>query len=333
MKLAHNSILALKLGAKILPSEIADYGVTTLGNVYWVDADNGADTDDGLTAQTAFKTIAKAYATVVSDHNDVIILSATATPHAQTSMLTIAKNRVHFVGADLRNGAYGMGARARITMGVTTATTDVAVLLNTGTGNTFSNIKFASDNTLTQSLYTVVDSGEYAIYNNCEFYKSTMLDVSLAAEVLANGDSTQWVDCVFGSDANAVATACIRPNVLCTRGTAPSGTGQLRDNIFSHCLFLVLAGATATATRRVYGANANDVERMLLFENCVFLASAASLATPGAAVGFGAAQNVGTVLLKACTSVAHTLMVAASVGIYVDGAVPTFATTGVAKSS
>jgi hypothetical protein len=56
-------------------------------------------------------------------------------------------------------------------------------------------------------------------------------------------------------------------------------------------------------------------------------------ATPAHAVGFGSAQTEGCVILKNCTSVDHTVMAQAAVGVYVDGAVPTFATTGVSKAS
>ena len=277
-----------------------------------------------------YNTIAAAYAAAVSNRHDVILLSANAA-HAQTSMLTISKSRLHFIGLGFRPGSIGMGARARVTMGVTTAATDVAVLLNTGVGNTFQGIKFDSGNTKDESLYSVIDSGEYAIWEGCEFYKSTDLDQNLAAEVVANGDSSQFINCTFGSLANAVADNCIRPNVLCSRNTAPSGTAQLRDNVFQDCLFLVKAGGTEPV--RVYGANAADVERMLLMKNCTFFSNALGAATPAHAVGFGSAQTEGSVLLQDCASVDHTVMAQASVGIYVAGSVATFATTGVAKAS
>lgn len=270
-------------------------------------------------------TIASAYAAVTSNRHDVIFLSANAA-HAQTSMLSIAKNRVHFVGMGLRGGAFGMGARARVTMGVTTAATDLAVMQNTGVGNTFRNIKFDSANTKDESLYAVVEAGEYAIYENCEFYKSTDLDQNLAAEVANNGDSAQWIRCTFGSTANIIADDKIRPNMLCTGGIVAGK--KLRDNIIDDCLFLVKAAGTEAV--RIYGANATDVERMLLVKNSVFLANILGAATPAHAVGFGAAQTQGTVLLKNCTSVDHTVMKEASRSIYVDGAVPTHNTSGVA---
>lgn len=276
-----------------------------------------------------FTTISAAVDAATTNEHDVILLSANAA-HAQTAMLDISKNRLHIIGLDGRNrkNSIGMGARSRVTMGVTTAATDIAVIKNTGVGNTFTNIKFDSSNTKDESLYAVAEGGEYTIYDNCEFYKSTDLDVSLAAEVLNNGDSVQWLNCVFGSTANIIADNCIRPNMLVT---ATLSGKKCRDNFISHCLFLSKAGGTEAV--RIYGANATDVERMLLVENSVFLNNKLSAATPAHAVGFGAAQTEGSVILKNCTSVDHTVMAQAAVGIYVDGAVPTFATTGVSVAS
>lgn len=278
--------------------------------------------------QSVHSTIASAYASCVSGRNDVVLISANAA-HAQTSMLSITKNRIHFIGMSLRHGSIGMGARARITMGVTTAATDLAVMQNTGIGNTFRGLKFDSGNTKDESLYAVVEAGEYAIYENCEFYKSTDLDVSLAAEVANNGDSAQWINCTFGSSANIVADNCIRPNMLVSGGIV-SGK-KMRDNVIRDCLFLVKAAGTEAV--RIYGANATDVERMLLVKNSTFLSNKLGAATPAHAVGFGAAQTEGTVLLQDCVAVDHTVMAQAAVGIYVAGSVPTFATSGVAVAA
>jgi hypothetical protein len=298
--------------------------ITTFGNVYWVDATDGHDTNDGLSKETAVKTIAAAYALTTTNNHDVILLSGYAA-HAVTSMLDISKNRVHFVGLDLRGG-YGMGARARVTMGVTTAAADIAVMKNTGVGNTFTGIKFDSSNTKAESLYTVAEGGEYTVYDRCEFYKSTDLDETAAAEVLNNGDSVQWIKCVFGSSANETVGAVIRPCMLLTRETL---TGKVcRDNIVDSCIFLTKAANAARVD--IYGANATDVERMFLVKDSVFFSNPLGSATPAHAVGFGSAQTEGVVLLKNCTSLDHTVMKQASRNIYVDGAVPTHNTSGVA---
>lgn len=309
----------------------------TTGNVYYVipSSDGGyvefydkyqKQYKDGTLA--VHSTIASAYAAATSNRHDVILLSANAA-HAQTSMLSIAKNRLHFVGLSMRGGSMGMGARVRVTMGVTTAATDIAVMQNTGVGNTFRNIKFDNGNTKDESRYSVAEGGEYSIYESCEFYLSGQLDDTAAADVLNNGDSAQWIKCVFGSTVNEIADNKIRPCMLLSRETI---TGKVcRDNIIDSCLFLSKSAGVEHVD--IYGANATDVERMLLVKDSVFLSNALGAATPAHAVGFGAAQTEGTVLLKNCSSVDHIVMAQAAVGIYVDGAVPTFATTGVSVAS
>jgi hypothetical protein len=308
----------------------------TEGNVYFVIPstdtaytqfvkDNQKIYDDGSARiQTS---LSDAYDAAVTNRNDVIVLSAYGA-HAITSMLDISKNRIHFVGGGFRAGSMGMGARARVTMGDSTVSADIALMKNTGVGNTFHNIKFDSSSTVAASLYCVAEGGEYTIYDGCEFYKSTDLDENVAAEVLNNGDSVQWLNCVFGSTVNASVGAVIRPEMLLTRETI---TGKVcRDNIIDNCLFLSKAGNAAKTD--IYGGSAggNDVERMLLIKDTVFLSNILAAATPDDAISFAAAQTQGTVLLKNCTSVDHTVMKTASLAIYVDGAVPTQNTSGVA---
>lgn len=300
----------------------------TFGNVWYVDATNGKDGNSGASPDKAFATISAAVDAATTNNHDIIYLSSYAA-HAQTEMLTISKSRLHFIAADFRPGSIGLGARARVTMGVTTAATDLAVMENLGVGNTFSGIKFDSSNTVAESLYAVVEAGEYAVYEGCEFYKSTDLDQNLAAEVANNGDSAQWINCTFGSTANIVADDKIRPNMLVSGGIV-SGK-KCRDNVIQNCLFLVKAAGTEAV--RIYGANATDIERMLLVKNSTFLSNTLGAATPAHAVGFGAAQTQGTVLLQDCASVDHTVMAQAGVGIYVAGSVPTFATSGVSVAA
>jgi len=325
--LARDYMPPLRYGAKILPTEILGGGYTVFGNTWYVDPTNGSDDNTGKSPDEAFASIGAAHSAATTNNHDVILVSAYAA-HVQTSMLSITKSRLHFVGCDLRSG-FGIGARARVTMGVTTAATDLAVMQNTGVGNTFTGFKFDSSNTKAESLYSVVEAGEYSIYQRCEFYKSTDLDETAAAEVANNGDSAQWLNCTFGSTANIIADDKIRPNMLLTGGIV-SGK-KCRDNVIDSCLFLVKAAGTEAV--RIYGANATDVERMLLVKDSIFLSNALGAATPAHAVGFGAAQTQGSVILKNCTSVDHTVMAQAAVGIYVDGAVPTFGTTGVSVAS
>jgi len=309
----------------------------TTGNVYVVmpssDAgyvqfhkDNQKTYLDGT--EMIHSTVASAYAATTTERHDVILLSAYAA-HAQASMLTISKNRIHFIGLGGRGGSIGMGARSRITLGVTTVATDLAEMKNTGVGNTFTGIKFDSSNTKDESLYGIVEAGEYAIYNSCEFYKSSDLDDAGAAEIALNGDSAQFLNCTIGSSANE--TGDIRANVLCTGGIV-SGK-KLRDCYFENCMFLAKADDTDKVF--VYGANATDVERSLTFKGCTFFNNPLGAGTPAAAIAFGAAQTEGAVFCDANTAcVDVTVLGTTGQNIFVisqDGS--TYATAGLAVSS
>lgn len=314
--------------AAIAPSKILGGGMLGAGRILYVAPSTSAAFaywSSRVTGADLFTSIQDAYDQVVSNRNDVILLSPDA--HPVTKMLNMSKNRFHIIGADA-GGRY-QGARARITMGVTTAATDLAVLQNTGVGVSMTNIKTDSGNTKDESLYSVVEAGEYTKYEGCEFYKSTDLDVTGAAEVAMNGDTVLFRNCAFGSTANIIADNVIRPNVLLTKGIV---AGKVcRDSVFDDCLFLSKAGGTEFVN--VYGANADDVERMLVIKDSIFLNNTLSAATPAHAVGFGSAQTAGVVILKNCTSVDHTVMAQAAMNIFVDGSVPTFATTGVSVAS
>jgi hypothetical protein len=303
-------------GSELIPGGLP----VSFGKIIWCDSDNGNDGNTGFAKNKAVRTLAQAYALARSGYNDVIVLSGNAT-HTLTSMLDITKNRVHIIGESVGR-RYGQAAK--VSLGVTTAATDIATVQNTGVRNSFRNIKFMNSNTVAEGIYCFAEGGEYTVFENCEFYKETDLDVTGAAEVLMNGDSPQFFNCTFGSLANIIADNVIRPNVLLT---ATLSGKKCRDAYFENCQFWSKAGGTEHVA--VYGANATDVERLLMFKECSFINNPLSAATPAHAVGFGAAQTQGAVVLKNCTSVDYTVMAQASVGIYVDGAVPTFATSGV----
>lgn len=274
-----------------------------------------------------FSDISLAYAQMVSGRNDVLLLSPDS--HVVTAMLDISKNRCHFIGVDQRGGI-GMGARSRISMGVTTAATDIAVMKNTGVGNTFIGIKFSSSNTKNESLYTVAEGGEYTVYQNCEFYKSTHLDKTGAAEILNNGDSVQWLNCTIGSSANELSGAVIRPCMLLT---ATLSGKKCRDNVMLDCILLRKSGNVAN--RFIYGANATDVERMFYIDRTLFFSNPLGAATPAVGVDFGAGQTEGAVVLGAgCTSVDVTVLGATGEGVYtLAPSSPTYATSGVAVNA
>lgn len=291
---------------KWLASEVQS-GLTVFGNVWYVNSDTGSDTGTGNTPSTAFATISKAVSMATTNNHDVIFLSGNAV-HSQTSMLTISKSRLHFIGTGVGFRKYGQ--RSRITMGVTTATSDVFMVKNTGVGNTFANIKFANDNTLTQNVAAVGEGGEYSSYSNCEFYDSTRLNSDTHAEMVLNGDSAQFYDCTFGSLADSVSGDKVRPAVLLTAETV--GTGLVsRDVLFDGCRFWKNAGGTTTAMVK---GGATDVERVMEFHNCGFIANVLG-AQPAVAISL-ATLTVGQVLLTGDTFSAECTKLATATGVF-----------------
>jgi hypothetical protein len=301
-------IPALKYGAKVMANEVLGAAAPfTFGTVYYVDYDNGLDTQDGLSPDSAFKTLAYAYTQVTTNKHDVIVLSANS-GHALSSMLTVSKNRVHFIGSGVGQRKYGQ--RSSVTMGVTTATSDVFAVKNTGVGNTFANIKFSNGNTLTQNVAAVGEGGEYASYQNCEFYDSTRLDSDTHAEMVLNGDSSQFFDCTFGSLADAVSGDKVRPAVLLTKDTVASGKVS-RDVLFDGCKFWKQAGGTTTAF--IKGA-ATDVERVMEFHDCQFVANVLG-AQPAVAIDV-ATLTAGQIILTGDTCSFECTKIATATGVF-----------------
>lgn len=317
------------------PNGILSFGVpvmggggipATFGDVYFVDYRNGSADNDGKTPASAFKLLSTAYDHCTTNNNDVVLIDGDS-EIIETAMITLTKNRIHTIGLNGPPPGLGYGCGARVTQSTTGVAADIATLHNTGVRNTFTGVKFSNGSTTATSLYTVAEGGEYTRYNFCEFYKGALLTTAGTAEVLCNGDSSQWYGCTFGDLVNERGSDAIRrPNVLVSRETI---TGKVaRDCSFVDCTFLHKAAHVDVSF--VWGANATDVERRMLFIRPVFWNCVLATADPADAIDFGAAQTTGDVLLVDPAGVNITAFGGASLNIYVQGAVPTAATTGIA---
>lgn len=291
------------------------------GKVYFVNPTTGSDGNKGTSMDKPFASISAAYSAATSNNHDVIVLSASSA-HVPTDELTVSKNRLHFWGMDAVVRDYGYGSRSRVTMGVTTGTA-IAIVQNTGVGNTFSNIKFDSSDTLSTSLYSFAEGGEYTIISNCEIYKSTDLNQATAAELLMNGDSALVTGCTVGSLANQVTAA--RTNVLLTRTTIAGKVA--RDVTFKDCL--LWQNTTSATACHFHATTATDVERMFLIDNCMMYSAKLSTATMGDAIIVDTAQTEGNIIVKNSFSNATAIGTTGSVGIlYAGYAVGAAATAG-----
>ena len=289
----------------------------TFGNYWFVDPVNGSDGNTGTSATSAFATIAQAYGKCITNNDDVILLRGSSTAHVLSSMLTVAINRVHFVGLDGAWRAYGQGAR--VSFSGASGAANIAALLNTGTRNSFTNIKFDNESAITQSIYSVVDGGEYAQWNNCEFYLGTNLNTTGAAEFVWNGDSCQMNDCTVGSLANPLVGSILRPCILLTKGVAGSGL-VCRDGLIRNSR--MWRNASATTNTFIYGANASDVERVLNLEHVAFINNGASAFKPAQCVQSAATLTVGQIILDPTCYGVNVTKISTTTGVFVSGPAP-----------
>jgi hypothetical protein len=285
------------------PHGVSSFGIpvfggsvpSTFGDVYFVDYRNGSDGNSGKSTDNAVKTLSKAYALCTSNNNDVILIDGDS-GIVETAMISWSKNRIHVYGLDGTSRKYGQGAR--VSIGVTTDTADVALLQVTGVRNSFHNIKFSSSNTLTEGKFTVQDGGEYTVFECCEFYLSSQLAVTDASEFLCNGDSSQYRDCTFGSNVAIVTANGERPCVSVVRETV---TGKVaRDVSFIGCNFW--RNSADVDNSFIYSSGATDVERLMLFEDCLFCNTLKSSTVMTLGIVADAALTEGQIILKNCAS-------------------------------
>lgn len=176
-----------------------------------------------------FATVAAAYDAAESNNNDVILLDGQSV-HTVTEMLTVAKNRVHFVGMDGGNRLSYQGAR--IYMGVTGVTTDLAPVLVTGNRNTFRNIKFENASTTNQSLYGFIDNGEGTFIENCSFVKTAGLDDANHAHFWMAGDSLNMKNVVIGQ--SNVPSSAAGFGILIDGKTGGGTDGTVKENFLEN---------------------------------------------------------------------------------------------------
>jgi hypothetical protein len=292
----------------------------------FVDYGNGSDgvSEKANSANRPWKTLSYAESKLTTNKNEGIALMGSAS-HVLTEMLDWSKSRCHLFGYD--PGGRLFGQNAKVGIGITTETADIAAIKNTGVRNSFANIKFYSDNSLAQAVYTFAEGGEYTVIDLCEFYKSTHLTTAAAAEFLCNGDSLQVFRSTFGDLVNGKGgSAAPRANILFSRETL---TGKVaRDVYMDRCRFL--QKALHADANFMYGSGTTDIERSLEIRDSSFWNAILASATITDAITFGGAQTEGNILLVNPVATNVTAFAEASHNVFVQGAVPTAATTGIA---
>jgi len=299
------------------PAGVSSFGVpvagslpTTFGKIIFCNYDTGSDGNNGEDMESPVKTLAQAYSLARTNKDDIIALSSYSA-HPVTEMLTVAKNRVHFVGL----GGFGRvsGQRTRITMGVTGVATDLAPIMVTGVGNTFHGLKVDNGSTTNASLYGFIDNGECTYIENCHFLKTAGLDDAGWASFWLAGDSLNMFNCTFGQ--SNLPSAVAHYGILIDGKTGGATDGTVKE-CFLKNIYINMSVSTAAASTACFVKVADNAA--LNFNNTI-----------ENLVGFNFVQNgTGTIMTDAVLAAAST------VGGYLNLVNPSFmGCTGVGGGS
>lgn len=287
------------------------------GNTYWVNESTGSDGNTGGPSDP-FATISQAHSQCTAGNNDVVLVTGTIHTTATT---TWSKNNTHLIGLT----APSQNNRARISQ---TGSTVFTPLVNvTAQGCIFQDIAtfhgFA--NASTQICWT--DAGGRNSYKNVQFYGGGNATAAAQAgmrSLLVTGSVGEnlFTGCTIGLDTIVRAT---------NANASLEIAGASPRNTFQSCIFQ--ADVTAAGDTHVT-IGAAGIDRWTLFKDCMFLNAVNG--GPGA-TSMTAAFSVNTsaggqVLLFNPASIGATKISAAG-PVYVQAAVPTGATSGLAVAA
>jgi len=254
-------------GQAILANLSSQVGV--LGNIYVVM--NSANSDeknyqhmqdlfpadpDGNTR--FFTSLANAYAACESNNNDVILLDANSS-HSQ-AMITVSKSRVHFFGLDGGGRLNSQGTK--ISTPATSVAASVAVITNTGTRNTYHNIKFIQNGTNAAQNTAFHDTGEGTFCKNCSFHMNSLLSTASRSSVKFAGDTCHYEDCQIGNSTVLATAGNVAPLLI---------MNPARYSYFVNCK--MISYNTQTTASCIDAPEADGVIGWIMFENCKLISA------------------------------------------------------------
>lgn len=296
-------------------------------DMYFVDYQNGLDTNSGANRSAAIKTLNAAYTKAVAGKNDVVaVVSNGATSGFQrvTAGVTWAKAATHLIG--ISNGISSSNRASIRPLSGTTAFTPFFTL--SAAGCLIQDIGLWSGFTTgtTSQIGTLV-TGSYNRFANCHIVgmgdtASAEHAGSRSLKIGASGSGeNEFINCTIGVD-------------TVTRSAANASVefaGATPRNKFVGCMFRFMTDDAAALG--ILGTGSGCMDRDNSFIDCTFINAIKSTSTAMTALCTLPASAGGLILLKNCTTVGITdLFSDATTGgqMYVDGAPPTAGTSGLA---
>jgi hypothetical protein len=298
-----------------------------IGKAIYLDPANGDDTNDGLTPATAKATLdgtAGAFSLATAGKNDTIYIisdGATTSTVRVDAAFDWNKNATHLIGI-----SSGVNVSNRSRIAPTPATTAFANFFTvSASGCRFQNVQwFHGFNTGTTSAICLTVSGGRNMFIDCHI--AGMGDAASAADAgsrslkIATTGENMFVRCTIGLDTVTRSAA--------NASVEFAGVGNPR-NQFIDCVFPFMCSAATPLGIKVAGAAASD--RFQMFLRCLFINATKSSSTAMTALTTLAASIGGMIILKDCTAIGITDLFSdatTSGQMFIDGAAPTAATTG-----
>lgn len=250
----------------------------TTGNVFYVDAVNGLDSNDGQTpivtpgGHGPVATLAAGYALLRSGFNDVLVLigNGAASGSARITTFTWAKNAAHLIGICAPSA---ISQRARIANPTTAGITITANFFTvSGNGCLFQNLSWFQGASATQTgvvaaiLMTI--TGSRNAFLNCDF--EGMGDATAATDagsrnLLIKGGENYFNHCNIGLDTVQRTTANASIEIS---GGAPR-------TLFENCTFPVWSSDGLQYI--LLGAAAAALDRWTIFRGCALFSTVGTI--------------------------------------------------------
>lgn len=205
-----------------------------------------------------FTSLLEAYNATESNNNDVILLDGNSS-HSQ-AMITVSKNRIHFLGMDSGGRLNSQGSK--ISTPATSVAASTAVIKNTGTRNTYQNIKFIQSGTNAAQLTAFHDTGEGTFVKNCSFHHNSLLTTAARSALKFAGDTCHYEDCQIGNSTVIVNVDNVGSLLIKT---------PARYSYFVNCNIIMYS--TKTTTSCIDVPDADGIIGWIIFENCKLISA------------------------------------------------------------
>lgn len=280
------------------------FGLSLMGKgakSFYVDAANGVSGNNQATPKDPINSVGAAYALTTDKQGDVIYLlndgNTTGSSRESTIPLTWSKDNTHLVG---QCAPVGVSQRARITPVSTAALTANPVITVSGHGNSFWNLQIGHFGADTDSIAArgVDVTGNRNYFYNCHFVgipNAHTGDEANACDVKISGGQENYFErCYFGVNTvtRSTTNACVELTSAATRIH------------FKECFFTLYADNAGALFVKIDGAG--DIDREIVFDNCIFynpVGAGSTTLTAGMDVHASAGGNV---LIKDCMLVGAT---------------------------